>query len=282
MDFDLKRRLIDAFCFSGAIVILSFLLACDDHGVEANFFKGTVRGELQINEVVPDTTDELRVALVKDFPPNSLQGLITSDVIRASKDTNVTSQRPQFEMSAPLGTYEAAIVIWKAKAQSFQLTDIVGVFGNLEQFELTPIVLTEENPMLENVNIPIDLERVNRTSSISGRITFVNGPWPDNTSVVAIIVLKELADLTTGIPPALTFVPRDSETFDYRLGLAPGTYKFIFVAWLPVGEFSFANVRLLGFFPDPETPELAGVVTLAENEDIAGIDIIADLDAARE
>lgn len=274
MDFGVKRRFFGAFSILG-VTVSSWLLsqACDDHGIEADFFKGTVRGELQINTVVPDTTDEIRVALAKEFPPSSLQELITSGVIKVKKDSSVVSQVVPFEMQAPFGEYGATIVIWKAKAQSFQLTDIVGIYGNLERFELTPITLDPDHPVEENVNIPVDLSRVDRRSSIQGRIDFV-GAWPENTAIVALVVLRELADLVSGIPPAIIFVPKGSELFDYKVGVAAGIYKFIFVAWLPVGEFDLAKLRVLGAYEDP--PGTTGRVTVGEDMTVTGIDIIAD------
>ncbi len=259
----------------GFAIFSLVLISCADHGLEANFFKGTVQGELQISSVVPAATDELRVALVQDFPPASLQGLVTSDVIAVNKDTSVKMQTVPFALDAPLGEYEAAIVLWKALDQSFILTDIVGIFGNLERFELTPIRLTEQTPVQAEVNIPLDLSRVNRTAAISGRIDF-EGAWPANTSIVALVVLKSLADLTNGIPPAISFVPRDTQSLSYRVGLAPDRYSAVLVAWLPVGEFNLANIRVLGFFEDPAQRGLPAPVTVGDGETVTNIDITAD------
>lgn len=249
--------------------------ACSDHGVEADFFRGTVQGKLQVNSIVPAATDEIRVALVQNFPPSSLQGLITSGVIAADKDTAIKQQTLSFEVEAPLGHYEAAIVLWKALDESFQLTDIIGIFGNLQRFELQPINLTAEAPVQNEVNIPLDLSRVNRTSTISGRIDF-QGAWPENTSVVTLVVLRNLSDLTNGIPPAITFIPRDAQEFDYRVGVAPDEYSGILVAWLPVGDFDLANVRILGFFEDPAQPGLPAPVSIGDGEAIANINIVAN------
>lgn len=271
-----RQRRCNLFIRLLASALLSNLFfACDDRGVEFDFFKGTVQGELQINSVVPLATDEIRVALVQDFPPSSLQGLITSPSISANKDTAVKEQTLTFEVEAPLGQYEAAVVLWKAQDQSFQLTDIVGIFGNLQQFELTPIELTAETPVQANVNIPLDLSRVNRTSVISGHIDF-QGEWPANTSVVTLVVLRNLSDLTNGIPPAITFIPREVQNFDYRIGVAPDDYSAILVAWLPVGDFDLANVRILGFFEDQAQPGLPAPVTITDGEVISSVNITAN------
>ncbi|NIR51653.1 hypothetical protein GWO43_24015 [candidate division KSB1 bacterium] len=274
MDFLVRRRNLGAFSILGSMIALLVIFgACDDHGIEADFFKGTVRGELQINTVVPDTTDEIRVALATEFPPSSLQQLITSGVIQVDKDPAVTSQVVPFEMQAPYGEYGATIVIWKAKDQSFQLTDIVGIFGNLERFELRSISLSEEHPVKDSVNIPVDLSRVDRRSSIEGQIEFV-GEWPENTSVVALVVAKNLLELTRGIPPAIAFIPKEVEQFDYKVGVAADTYEFIAVAWLPVGEFDLSKLRILGFYQDP--PGRQGKVVVEDNMTVTGIDITAD------
>lgn len=259
----------------GASGALLYYACEDDSGIRPDFFEGTVRGTLKIRTVVPDTTDEIRVALAKEFPPSSLQGLITSGVIPVQKDPDITSQDVPYEMQAPLGTYEAALVIWKAKEASFQLTDIVGIYGDLDEFKLFPIVLTKEQPVAENVDIAVDLSRVDRRSSIQGTITFV-GEWPENTAIVALVVLEKLTDLTRGIPPAIAFIPEGVETFDYTLRVAAGTYNFVFVAWLPIGEFDLSRLRVLGVYEDPDRPGSTGSVTVRQDETVTGIDIVAD------
>lgn len=275
MDARSKQRTIGALCSLAAALSVALVFhACEDFGVEADFFKGTVRGELTIDTVVPAQTDEIRVALSPDFPPSDFKELQISEVIPVNKDTSVKSQVVPFEMQLPLGKYDATVVIWKAKDKSWSLTDIVGLHGNLSRFELRSIELTSDHPLEENVSIPVDLSRVNRTSSVSGTIDFV-GDWPANTFITALIMLRDISDLN-GIPPVLVFVPIGAEQFSYNSGISPGTYNTIAVAWLPLGPFDFSKIKFLGVYEDPDNPGEQGKLVVEDNMTITGIDITAD------
>jgi len=256
----------------GAFLVLLALSACDDFGVRADFFEGEIRGELQISTVVPDTTEAINVAISKIFPPSSVQDLIFSEVIPIMIADTIESQTVSFDLQVPLGEYGGVFVSWKAKNQSRRLTDIVGVYGNLERLELNSVVLTEEDPVAENVIITVDLSRVGQPSSISGHIDFT-GEWPDNTQIVALVVYRDFTDFGK-IPPGLIFIPEDSEQFDYRVGLLPDTYNFVVVAWLPIGDFDLNKLRLLGVYENP--PGSFGQVVVPDSTDITGIDIVAD------
>ena len=275
MDARSKRRAFGAFCFlAAAFSVVAIFHGCENFGVEADFLKGTVRGELTIDTVVPAQTDEIRVALSPDFPPSDFKELQISEVISVSKDTSVKSQVVPFEMQVPLGKYDATVVIWKAKDRSWSLTDIVGLHGDLSKFELRTIELTSDDPVEDNVSIPVDLSIVNRTSTVSGTIHFV-GKWPANTFITALIMLRDISDLN-GIPPVLVFVPIDSEEFSYSVGISPDTYTTIAVAWLPIGPFDFSKIRFLGVYEDPENPGEQGKLVVTDSMAVTGIDLTAD------
>src|SRR3990172_9102775 len=260
MDFKKRRRILVAFCALAIITLMLLLIACGDFGVEANFFKGTVRGEIRIDTVVPESTDEIRVALSPDFPPSDFKELQIGEVLPVNRDTTVASQRVPFEMNLPYGKYAATVVIWKEKDKSWSLTDIVGLHGNLERFELKTIELNSSHPVEDSVSIGVDLSRVNRTARVAGQITFA-GEWPANTFITALIMLKDFGDLA-GIPPVLVFVPIGAAEFSYDVGVSPATYTIIAVAWLPIGPFDFGKIKFLGFYENPDSPGNAGILTI--------------------
>ncbi len=275
MDLQINRWRFRFICLFAAISFSTlYFYACEDVGVEANFFKGTVKGELRIDSVVPESTDEIRVALSPDFPPSDFKELQISEVLSVNKDTSLHSQIIPFEMQLPYGKYDATVVIWKEKARSWSLTDIVGLHGNLERFELKGIELNEAHPTEEGVSMAVDLSRVNRTSTVSGTIDFI-GDWPANTFVTALIMLRDFNDLN-GIPPVLVFIPTDSEQFTFATGISPATYTIIAVVWLPLGDFDLTKLRFLGVYENPAEPGEAGQIVVQDSVRISNINITAD------
>jgi hypothetical protein len=119
----------------------------------------------------------------------------------------------------------------------------------------------------------IDFSRVDRRSTLQGRITFL-GNWPDNTQVVALAAYKNLADFGT-IPPLLVFIPTGVSEYDFSVGIAPGTYNYLFVGWLPVGKLDLAqDLRILGAYIDDESMLIP--VEVPADSTVSGIDIVAD------
>jgi len=138
----------------------------------------------------PFITDEVRVAVVPKFPPRTINELLFSDIIWANRDTLPADPRP-WEIYLPPGSYDIVAVIWKANNQSWNISDIIGVYGGtligdqlIPPFPFRPIVV-EENSVIDTLHIVANLDRVNRDTLIQGRVQFL-GPWPPNTGVVGI------------------------------------------------------------------------------------------------
>lgn len=283
MDLRVRRRVFGAFSFIVIINLLILILwACtSDFGIEADFFKGTVKGKLHITTVVPEKTDEIRVALSKSFPPSNINEILFSEVLPVVISDTVTSQIVPYDMQVPLGEYAAAFCMWKEKAKSWRITDIVGVFGNLSTFEFKKVVLTEEDPVAEDVDMDVNLDRVNRNAQITGHIEFV-GEWPINTAAAALLAFKTL-NLTEGLPE-IALLPRNVESFDYQLGInadsSATTIKLVAVGWLAEGA-NLLDFKILGFYHDPDTPEVPKEVVIKAGETVSGIDIIADFANAK-
>lgn len=278
MVFKSKRRSFGAFCVIGIFIALSVIFyACiNDFGLEADFFKGTIKGNLIIDRVVPQNTDEIRVALAKDFPPTNFLELIVSGVIPVKMDTSITSQMAPYEFEVPLGKYEAIIAIWKEKNESWSITNMLGLYGNFQFFQPDSIVLTEEDPIADSIDIEIDFSRVIRTAKIEGHIEFI-GEWPINTAAVAWVAYEFIPQNKLDFLRIAGFeiLPKNIKSWDYRIGVNPGTYKFIAVFWLAEGA-NLLDFKTLGFYPDHNSPDEPGEVVVNENEPTVDIDIMAD------
>lgn len=280
MEVRTKRRWFGAFCVLGAAAIAAAFHACDDFGIDANFFKGTIRGEVVINERVPPNTDEIRVAVTKKYPPSDIISLIFSGPLPFNGDSLVTSQRIPYDLQVPLDEYEAVFAIWKELDQSFNPADIIGLYGDLLMAEPISVTVTDSTPTVDHIDITIDFTKVKRTAKIEGRINYV-GTWPSNTAAVAIFAFFEvpqvLPDDFIRYLGAFEILPTDPTllAYDYRLRVPPGTYKYIAVFWLAQGA-ELLDFKTLGFYRNPQAPDQPGQVTVGDNETATGVDISAD------
>ncbi len=275
-----KRRRLGAFFVLAAMAIAAIFYACDNFGIDANFFKGTIKGEIIVEERVPPNTDEIRVAVTKKYPPSDIISLIFSGPLPFDSDSLVTSQRIPYDLQVPLDEYEAVFAIWKEKDQSFNPADIIGLYGDLLMAQPIPVAVTDSTPTVDHIDITIDFTKVKRTAKIEGRINYV-GAWPSNTAAVAIFAFFEvpqvLPDDFIRFLGAFEILPTDPTLtqYDYRLRVPPGTYKYIAVFWLAQGA-QLLDFKTLGFYRNPQTPDQPGQVTVEDNGTAAGINISAD------
>ena len=306
MDFIGKRRAFGAFCILGGILFTLLLFSnCNDFGVEADFICCNIQGEIVINTVVPQNTDEIRVAVSQQYPPIDILSLIFTNALPVSKDTTITSQRVPFNLAVPKGEYAAVFVIWKEEDKSFNPADVIGLYGDLLTGEPIPVSITDADSVAENVDMEIDFTKVLRNAKIEGRIDYVkNGvpapaeAWPSNTGVVAMGVFREIpAGFTQNnfdiqaMNSSRPFVPDDFnlllsfevlpirvQQYEYRLRVSPADVKLVALFWLPEGDIITVvnRIQVLGFYRDPNSPQLPGQFTIAEEQTVTGIDITAE------
>lgn len=278
MDLFRKRRALGAFCLLGGFLILiGIFYACtDDFGVEADFFKGNIRGQIVLSEPVPPNTDEIRVAVSKTFPPADILGLIFTGPLPFTKDSTVTSQTIPYDLQLPLGDYQAVFTIWKELDKSFSPADIIGLYGDYLFNEPIPVTITGDVPVAENVDMDINFAKVVKNAKIEGKITYV-GDWPENTGNVAIfvfpIVPQDLSDFLSFV--AFEVLPKNLEEFEYSVRISAGDYKYVAVFWQAEGA-PLTQFTTLGFYPNPNNSNEPGEVFLQKNETLTGIDIVAD------
>ncbi|MFQ5605318.1 MAG: hypothetical protein ACE5HS_18790 [bacterium] len=266
-----KRRLFGAFCILGVLgVIVISWVACDDFGLESDFLKGTIKGVIRLNAAPPDTTGDIRVALVKEFPPTNFAELLTSNNLHNKNDTTKKEFLP-FEFQVPLEEFDAIVAVWKAKGTPWNIfRNVIGVYCN-DNNELNKITLSDSQHVAEGIEFEVNLKKVDRTAKMTGQITF-QGDWPTDIENMGLAVLNtENPTLSICIFPELEIVllpkvPVDS--LDYEIDIAPGLYAVLLV-WQPVGA-ELLDFKLIG------AAGLNTGIEVIEGETKSGVDIQAD------
>jgi hypothetical protein len=238
-------------------------------------------GKIFFQGTAPSRTDEIRVAVVKDFPPRAINELLFSDQIPFQEDT------VEWEIYLPPDEYTAVIVVWKEKYHSWNLSDVIGLYGGqfigdllIPNFET--VTIPDENAVVDTIDIVADLNRVNRDAGIEGSIRFL-GEWPSNTGTVAIGAFVDIPEKGNIIDyyfknVALDFnLPVFVSRYDYRLRVqsAVDTLKYVAVLWID-DQFDLGTIEEIGFYRDPQNPDNPGTVPVAPDSTSGGIDITID------
>jgi hypothetical protein len=246
-----------------------------DHGLEP--VNSKIMGNLFFHGAIPRYTDEVRVAVLKTFPPSDIAELLFSEKIAALVDTVA------YEIYLPPGTYAMVAAIWKAHNEPWNLSDIIGLYGGFFiGDQLVPIfqsVTLEDNyTVLDSIDIETNLNRVNRDSKIEGTVTF-KGSWPDNTGVIGVGAF-------TGIPAQGDYIdyylknvdidytlPVFVNSADYQLRVhSTDTLRYIAVLWID-NTYDLTTIRDIGFYTDPGDSTQPGTVTAPADSTLYGVDI---------
>ena len=276
----------------GTFLLPIFLLAfvcfeCQiDHGLSPihSTIGGTVRFK---GDRVPLNSDQIRVAVAKDFPPKSIRELLFSDMLRFKEtDSTIVKNPVPWEIYLPPGKYAVAAVIWKENNASWNISDVVGLYGGTFVGDLLlPLYRSIDVPSADTVidTLPIEanLNRVNRDASIEGNITF-RGPWPANTGAVGIGAFTDVPQPGNVLDyyfknAALDYsIPAFVEGFHYRLRVrSSDTIRYVAVVWISAA-YDLASMKDIGYYPNPSDPSKPGTVRLVKDEVRTGIDILVD------
>jgi len=260
---------------------LAVLASCSvDHGIEAQLGLPTIRGTVTLKGEPPANTEWVKVFASRTFPP--------SDAVEFSQAwsgwLDLEGGTARYEIQVPaFGEYAAVAAIWKGRDEPVSLADILGVHGaGLATGLSLParVSVTPAVPIVDGVDISADLARVSRGAAVRGRITYL-GDWPASTWGVALGVYQERPDAGSPLDyvfeaAALFFpLPGQVETYEYRLAVPPGTYRYAAVAWLETGAALF-DFDEIGFHETEPGSGVPGQFTVALGDTAAGVDIIAD------
>jgi hypothetical protein len=270
-------------------VFLLVLLACSvDHGLEP--IRSRISGRVFFTgDANPTITDEVRVAVLKKFPPKDITELTFSEIVFGNSD-----QPPDtvpWEIYLEPGSYEIAAVIWKAHNQSWNISDIIGMWGGqflgdqlIPPFPFVPIELRGSRSVVDSIDITANLNRVNRDGLIEGTLTFL-GEWPANTGVVGIGAFSEVPEPGNVLDYLLKnlaldySVPTFTGSASYRLRVrSTEAIRYVALMWIN-DAFDFGAIRDIGSYRDPADPSRPGSVD-ATSLHVSGVDITVDFAGA--
>jgi len=272
------RRLV-AFVL---LVTLGLNVRCHyDHGIDPIITRvsGNVifMGKFPDPKTTPVRVREVRVALVKRFPPENLvTDLVYSDELLFSKDTSRTEPDTiHYELSVEAGTYAAAGVLWRESGKPWDIANIIGIYTDPNELTPKPIVVKPDS-IVDGIDIIADWSLTWRDAIIEGDITFVD-PWPRDTEIVAVAFFPIIPRTTFDFLKLRALdinVKKDTTVAHYRTRVGSGTYKFIALFWKGK-KISILESRAIGFYrceTDSLRPKPVVVETGGER---AGVDFKA-------
>jgi len=268
-------------CFLLAAAVLGCLgivsgIRCDvDHGLEP--IRSKIAGKIFFVGTAPWTTDEVRVAVIKEFPPRSLQEMLFSDMLNFRQDT------VPWEIYLPPGTYGTIVVVWKENNMSWNISDVIGLWGGTFIGDLLiptmqSVIVPDESSVIDTIDILANLNRVNRDAKITGRITFT-GTWPVNTGIVGIGAFIDMPSQGNFIDyyfknVALDYsVPPFVSSYDYLLRVrSTDTLKYVSVLWID-SDFDLTSIIDIGYYRDPADTSQPGQFVVPKDSTRTGVDI---------
>lgn len=260
------------------LCILCLITCTIDHGLLP--INSMIGGKLYITGQAPPNTDELRVGVIKNFPPESITEIMFSNQLSYNRDT------VEYEIFLPPGTYEVVAVIWKENDQSYNISDIVGVYGggfigDLLIPSFLPVTIADENTALHNTNIDVNLNRVNRDAVITGTVQF-QGEWPSNTGLIAVGAFNQPPQPGNFVDYYFKSIYIDytlsqfTSQSSYRLRVkGDEQIRYISALWID-DSYSLGSVRDIGFYPDPANPDQPGIVTVPNEGMLTDLDFTVD------
>jgi hypothetical protein len=225
----------------------------------------------------PRNVEEVRVVAVANLPPNAFGDVYFSNALRFDLDT------ASYEISAPVGDYPAIGVLWKPRNKDWSFSNILGIYGVKFpfEFELKPIHLTQEQPVADSVEISAYWGFAQFDGNIKGELTLI-GAWPANTEIVLLGAFsiipnfKNLAELLGSLGGLPLPITNGESKRPYDIAVRDSTeYKFVGIFWKGK-DMKWEDIRLVGFYRDPQDPANPGAVAVPPNGTVPGINLVAD------
>ena len=285
MKIRIKRKIVWWIFLSILLITVVIFITCQiDHGLGPLHSK--ISGRVYLSGDLPPHTDEIRVAAALTFPPRNINELLFSDMLQFKSGNKITNPSPEWKIYLPEGTYGVVAAIWKGDNQSWNISDVIGVYGvtfigNVLTGLPQPVTIRNEYDVLDTINIIANLDRVNRDATIKGRITF-QGKWPENTGITGVGAFFEIPEKNDPFDyfyknAALDYgVKTFTEQYDYTLRVnSSDTLKYIAVLWID-DSFDLNQIHDIGFYPDSDDPEIPGTVVVEPNSSVSDINITVD------
>ncbi len=261
----------------GAVAVL--WSACEiDHGLRP--IETRILGKILFQNAPPPYAAEARVVATRRFPPENLTSdVVFSDPLPFRRDGDAGQiDTVRYELVVEAGEYPAVGVLWRRGGEEWNITNVLGIYTDPLQFAPRPVIIDEQQPVAENVDILADWELAYRDAYIEGNLYFV-GDWPENTEILALgmfpIIPKSQIEFLTIKALDITIPLFRNEPYHYRTPVASGTYPFIAVFWKGKGSAVF-DIKAVGFYACPTDSTVPRSVQVASGETVTGVDIVVD------
>lgn len=266
--------------FGGFLAI--FVRCSIDQGIDPQVTVPTIRGRVIFQGDRPANTEWVVVVASRDFPPTDVVELAQSQ----SNFLSLDSDTSDYEIILPaFGSYAAIGAVWKGAGEPLALSDVLGIHGAAIAGGLSlpdTVTVTPADPVASGIDIEADFLRVNRGAVIRGRINY-QGAWPENTELMAIAGYEQrplsILEFITDLVVINIGLPLEVDSFDYKLAVPPGTYGYLVVLWKARGT-SFIEFEELGFHETERGSGIPGLVTVAQDDTVRGVDIFVDFSQA--
>jgi len=246
-------------------VIIDVIVVCKVKGT-IHFLKG----------YPPSTTDRIEVFAFKTFPPQ--YPLDFSNVDHSGYLEYNNLDMVDYEMQLCHDIYNMIGILGKEKNYDWSMSNLIGIYTKDTQFLPSSIQISEQDTLIDEINIYANWDIVNKQSHISGKI-FYQGNWPQETSLLllAIYQLKPTSEFTY-----LTYENIDLAqpifvySSSYRIAVNAGTYNYIVLYWVGENISKLSDMVEIGIYKNPDNPNNAGAVNISEGEEIENVNIYVD------
>ncbi len=265
------------------IIVTSIVIACEiDHGLfPVNYL---IRGKIRFHGEPPDSTDRIEVFALKEFPPKDPQNFLYlgqsgSIDYKVDKDVNEVN----YEIKVSPTSYQLIALLWKQKNHVWNLTGILGIYTGKDGSSFAGTVeVSKEIPIVEDVDIYANWEKVNKDGFISGDISY-EGKWPEDTSIL-LLAIYNLKPNPKNEATYFSFENFDYaqrlfvDSSSYRLAVNASIYNYIVLYWVGENIKNLGDLVEIGIYQDANNPSEPGKVEVSTGEEANNINIHVNFD----
>ncbi len=275
---DRNHQLITLILQFAVLALLGFgTLGCDtDKGLTPLESKVSGKITYLLPEFRPDNVGEVRIAALLNFPPSGLGDVFFSEPLDFKEDT------ARYELALPPAEYASVVLLWRQKGESWSFNSLLGLYGYFPPFqlELLPVDIVDDNTHVQDIDVYALWNFAAADARINGRINF-EGTLPSDTEALLVAAFNAPPNfddfagsllLIGGIPLP---VSGNRPSTSYELRVFRNDYKLIGLFWKGFST-PLEEMKLIGYYRNPNDITLPGEVTVEEGQNLGGIDFSAD------
>lgn len=254
-----------------------FILACEaDHGLEP--LPGQLNLTVYFRNEPPPNTQGIYLMVTPQFPPHAI-----NEVYHSPNSLPIDQDTVFHQIVLPYGHYDGLALWWYSKDVESNLADVLAIPIDYTS-ELRPLGfdITPEDPIVD-IKLVANWDKVNRDAAIEGTINF-DGPFPENTQVVAVAAFKiepdDPIDYLIHLKSIDFSIDKDENPYHYRLPVRSGSVNYVGVYWLP-DRGGLNDFQPVAAYMDPDDPTKPGRLRPQPGDVLKGIDIDVDWSAIR-